>query len=216
VGSAENSSESAQNLPVAVIDKRTAANRRNALKSTGPRTKKGKSAVATNSSAHGIYASYLVIRPIESPQEWNGYLAAKMDSMMPSGMLETTLAERVIVNSWRLRRAIRYESEQALVVQEGANEVRRVPLPPWIDDLRTGEDQRAANLALDGNERAEGSPCVAEEIPGRDMVRAKRIRAERRRASPAAGVGCGVDRRVHCGRLTDEKNASQGREDRKE
>ena len=42
-----------QNQTLAVIDKRTAANRRNALKSTGPRTKAGKLAVAGNSDGHG-------------------------------------------------------------------------------------------------------------------------------------------------------------------
>lgn len=118
-------SEPDQNHDSAVIDRRTAANRQNALKSTGPRTKKGKSAIAKNSIAHGIYASYFVIRPMESPQEWNRYLAEMMASMVPCGMLETTLAESVTVTFWRLRRAIRYESEQALLVQKGAREVIR-------------------------------------------------------------------------------------------
>src|SRR5262245_9472719 len=110
--------EPAQNLPAAVRDRRTAANRQNALRSTGPRTKKGKAAVAKNGIAHGIYASIPVIRPLESPQEWNAYLAAMMTSMMPSGMLETTLAERIALTAWRIRRLTRYESQQVLAVQE--------------------------------------------------------------------------------------------------
>jgi hypothetical protein len=52
-------SDRKQNGHAEVTNRRLAANRRNALKSTGPRTKAGKLAVATKSIGHGIYA----IRP---------------------------------------------------------------------------------------------------------------------------------------------------------
>src|SRR5207249_10538214 len=113
-----NAGERGQSQPLAVIDKRTAANRRNALKSTGPRTKAGKSAVAKNSLGHGISAGSPVIEPVESRREWNRYRKGMLASLAPCGMLETTFAERIILTAWRLRRVTRYETEQVRSKQE--------------------------------------------------------------------------------------------------
>jgi hypothetical protein len=93
-----------------VSEKRTTANRRNAGKSTGPRTRTGKLAVAGNGIAHGIYTFCPVVAGFESPQEWNGFRIEMMDSFAPVGMLETTLAERLTLGAWRLRRVARYET----------------------------------------------------------------------------------------------------------
>jgi len=116
-------SEPGPNHPFAVTDKRITANRRNALKSTGPRTKTGKAAVAKNSIGHGIFSIALVIEPIESRREWNQYWKGMLASLAPCGMLEMTFAERVISTAWRLRRVMRYETEQVQSTQEGAEEV---------------------------------------------------------------------------------------------
>ena len=113
-----------QNQPSALIDKRTAANRRNALKSTGPRTKAGKLAVARNGVGHGIYTLCPVIEDVESAREWKAYRKAMLADIAPVGMLETTLAERIILTAWRLGRVARYETERIRLAQEGAsNEV---------------------------------------------------------------------------------------------
>lgn len=69
--------------PLAVIDKSTATNRRNALKSTGPRTKSGKLAVSQNSVGHGIYALCPVIEDVESALDWKRYRKAMLDSLAP-------------------------------------------------------------------------------------------------------------------------------------
>jgi hypothetical protein len=105
-----------------VSERRTAANRRNARKSTGPRTAAGKLAVAGNGVAHGIYAFCPVVTGFETPQEWNGFRIEMMTSFAPVGMLETTLAERLTLGAWRLRRVARYESEQIRSEQEAAKE----------------------------------------------------------------------------------------------
>jgi hypothetical protein len=104
------------------MEKRTAANRRNAEKSTGPRTTPGKLAVAGNGVAHGIYAFCPVVAGFESPQEWDGFRTEMMASFAPVGMLETTLAERLTLGAWRLRRVARYETEQIRSEQEAAKE----------------------------------------------------------------------------------------------
>ena len=90
--------------------RRAAANRRNARRSTGPKSTAGKAAVARNSTAHGIYALSPVVKDAESPEEWQEYRNAMLQSLAPEGMLEETLAERLILNAWRLRRVTRYET----------------------------------------------------------------------------------------------------------
>src|ERR1035441_9193220 len=106
----------------AVMEKRAAANRRNAQKSTEPRTTAGKLTVAGNGIAHGIYAFCPVVAGFESPQKWDGFRTEMMASFAPVGMLETTLAERLTLGAWRLRRVARYESEQIRSEQEAAKE----------------------------------------------------------------------------------------------
>jgi hypothetical protein len=112
-----------QNQLLAVTNKRTAANRLNALKSTGPRTKAGKLTVARNSVGHGIYTLCPVIPEVESAHDWKRYRKGMLASFMPSGMLETTFAERITLTAWRLRRVMRYESEQIRLTQEDARAV---------------------------------------------------------------------------------------------
>jgi len=107
----------------ALTDKRTAANRNNALKSTGPRTKAGKLAVAKNGVGHGIYAVCPVIGDVESVRDWKRYRKEMLASLSPCGMMETTFAERIIFTAWRLRRTVRYETEQIRLVQDGARGV---------------------------------------------------------------------------------------------
>lgn len=104
-------------------DKRITANRSNAMKSTGPKSAAGKLAVAKNGIEHGIFALCPVIAEVESSRDWNRYRAAMLTSLAPVGMLETTLAERIILTAWRQRRAARYESEQMRLVQEDATRV---------------------------------------------------------------------------------------------
>ena len=131
-------SEPDQNRASEVIDRRTAANRQNALKSTGPRTKAGKLAVAKNSTDHGIYTVCPVIKPVESAREWKCYYAAMLASLATLGMLEATLAERIILTAWRLRRVMRYETEQIRLKQAGAigivcTQLRQAASRPGVD-----------------------------------------------------------------------------------
>jgi hypothetical protein len=103
-------------------EKQLAANRANARKSTGPKTASGKSLVALNSVAHGIYSASPVIEGLESKRSWTAYRFAMLDCLAPVGMLEMTLAERIILSAWRLRRVTRFETEQIRIDQEDAFE----------------------------------------------------------------------------------------------
>lgn len=114
----------ADNEPIIkASDRQLAANRANARKSTGPKSAAGKLTVARNGIEHGIYALCPVIEDVESPREWKRYRDAMLASLSPVGGLESNLAERIILTSWRLRRAARYEAEQIRLTQAAAPEV---------------------------------------------------------------------------------------------
>jgi len=112
-----------QNRPTAA---QVAANRQNARRSTGPKTEAGKAVVARNPLGHGIYAVSPVVEGAETVEAWNDYRAAMWQSFEPQGMLEETLAERLILNAWRLRRIARYETGEILREIDG-NTVEDLP-----------------------------------------------------------------------------------------
>ena len=91
------------------------ANRRNAQKSTGPKTPGGKEIASRNAARHGLLAQALVLEG-ESREEFDRFSEGLMEHLEPVGYVETMLAERVVAGAWRSRRALRVE--WALVWQD--------------------------------------------------------------------------------------------------
>src|SRR5215470_4861615 len=87
-----------------------AANRRNAEKSTGPRTARGKAAVAGNALRHGLRARK-VISFDESEPDFLAFHAEQRDAFQPADAVEEHLVERIAMCAWRLRRVYRVEAE---------------------------------------------------------------------------------------------------------
>ena len=88
--------------------KQQAANRHNAKRSTGPRSKPGKSVASRNATTHGILSGLTVLES-ESQSEWTRHLTSVIADLQPMGHLETVLAERVALHLWRLVRVARFE-----------------------------------------------------------------------------------------------------------
>lgn len=84
-------------------DKQIKANRLNARRSTGPGTAKGKAKVSMNALKHGLTAQQIVL-PTENPDEFDSFRAGLLNSLNPQGALETALAEKIVIDAWRLRR----------------------------------------------------------------------------------------------------------------
>lgn len=80
-----------------------AANRRNALMSTGPRSLAGKRRSSVNAVTHGLTAQHAML-PGEDPDEFNGLRHAIFNSLLPQGALENQLIERAASLIWRMRR----------------------------------------------------------------------------------------------------------------
>jgi hypothetical protein len=86
-----------------------AANRKNARKSTGPKTQRGKSASRLNAVQHGIL-SHDVVLPDENEQELEDLRNALYSSLAPVGPLEELLVDRAVNAMWRLQRIERVEA----------------------------------------------------------------------------------------------------------
>ena len=85
------------------------ANRLNAQKSTGPRSKRGKDTVSQNAVKHGLCANKNVIRS-ESIEEYNIFKENMIADLSPFGAMELVMADRIVSLSWRLKRAEHFQN----------------------------------------------------------------------------------------------------------
>ena len=134
------------------------ANRRNAGKSTGPRTAEGKAVVSQNAVKHGLLARQDVIRG-EEQEEFNLYREELFWELNPLGTMECRLAERIVSLAWRLRRAERIQNEafDALLTKDMSS-----PLARLTQSLRS----RGADQPPDDADGFDADPAL-----GRTVVR---------------------------------------------
>lgn len=85
------------------------ANRRNSLKSTGPRTLEGKAHSSKNALRHGLLSRDVVL-PGEDVQAFEAFTSRLHEKLTPDGPLEELLMDRITTTAWRLRRLDRVET----------------------------------------------------------------------------------------------------------
>ena len=85
------------------------ANRRNALKSTGPKTETGKQASRSNAVRHGLTAE-TVIAALEDAEDYRAFAEAITADYDAQSAVERELVLRLAKLLWRLRRATRMAS----------------------------------------------------------------------------------------------------------
>jgi hypothetical protein len=90
-------------------DRRIEANRRNAAKSTGPRTAAGKAVVARNATRHGVLSTRLLVHD-EKRADLLALAERLRAELRPVGELEEQLVERMVACLWRLRRVAHAEA----------------------------------------------------------------------------------------------------------
>src|SRR5690348_8811620 len=89
--------------------KQIEANRRNSLKSTGPKTEAGKRAARCNAVRHGLRAE-TVIGALEDAEDYKGFEAAITADYDAQSAVERELVLRLASVLWRLRRATTMET----------------------------------------------------------------------------------------------------------
>jgi hypothetical protein len=94
-------------------EKQLAANRANALQSTGPRTAEGRATSRWNALQHGVLARAVIppaLEQYESRHEFSFLLETLHEDLDPRSALEEMLVERIATSYWRLARLLRAEA----------------------------------------------------------------------------------------------------------
>src|SRR3974390_1367273 len=99
--------------------KQIEANRRNALKSTGPTSTEGKERSRCNAVRHGLTAE-TIIADLEDAEDYQAFEAAIIADYDAQTAVERELVLRLASVLWRLRRAIGIESGIFESVAEGS------------------------------------------------------------------------------------------------
>ena len=90
-------------------ERQIAANRANALHSTGPKTPEGKAAVRHNAMRHALLARDVVL-PEEDLDAFEDLLNQVRAELSPVGRIEELLVDRIVNIMWRLGRSARMET----------------------------------------------------------------------------------------------------------
>jgi hypothetical protein len=120
--------------------RQVAANRKNAKRSTGPRTGVGKERSSTNSIKHGLLAQSHPIAG-EDPQERSKFEERIRADLKPEGGFEECLVDRIIKDTWRLNRFDNVEG----ALLENLESLDDLSISEALDVLRffSGESGRA-------------------------------------------------------------------------
>jgi hypothetical protein len=109
------------------------ANRRNAIRSTGPKTEEGKRQTRRNAVRHGLCAE-TVIEIVEDIEDYRAFEAAVIADYDAQTAVERELVLRLASLLWRLRRATAIETEllriQAEILRERRDQTQRQPQQP--------------------------------------------------------------------------------------
>ena len=95
--------------PLALTPRRLEANRRNAARSTGPRTAAGKCAVARNAIKHGFFAAQERWTPRQH-RDFEETLDGLRDDLKPQGILEESCVTTMAQSYVRMATMLRYEN----------------------------------------------------------------------------------------------------------
>ena len=145
------------------------ARRRNAQRSTGPRTVGGKRRVALNPITHGRYASAF-LRPSpeamsalgEDPQRFRELLIEALDSYPPQNALQARVSEEIAVLLWQLERNHQAQEGKLVRTMEKLERDRHMRLK----QIRAGTsyDALQADVLETGLRRAPNSPTKFPEL----------------------------------------------------
>ena len=95
-------------------EKQIEANRKNAQKSTGPKTPEGKARSRVNAMKHGLLAERVITPEDVSDEGFSDFFLMYyelFEQYDPEGRIEEELVERIISLLWRLKRTLKIEQQ---------------------------------------------------------------------------------------------------------
>ena len=117
------------------------ANRRNALKSTGPTTPEGKERSRCNAVRHGLTAE-TVIAVLESSEDYETFEATVISDYDAETAVERQLVLRLASVLWRLRRATSMET----AIFDSATENARLLVSAKVDECLRSKNYNGRQL----------------------------------------------------------------------
>jgi len=148
------------------------ANRRNALRSTGPKTDDGKQRASQNAVRHGLTAETVFV-PLEDIEDYQAFELAVTSDYEAETAVERELVLRLASLLWRSRRATLIETGLLQIQEDFLPEAARSAQaqPPESRGLPTiyRLRQRTANPSHDGASEECKSPEISD--AGRDVAR---------------------------------------------
>jgi len=124
-------------------EKQLEANRRNAQKSTGPKTVEGKSNSSRNNLRHGL-TGHISLLPAEDREAHDAFCNELIDSFNPQTPMETQLAHAVAEDSWRLNRARAIENNMFALGHRERHDHQHREAQIALGDAKTFQTQAAA------------------------------------------------------------------------
>ena len=127
-------------------EKQIAANRLNALQSTGPQSEDGKYRASQNAIKHGVFSQELIIVKgdgREDKSEFDCLLAELVEDLQPIGKMEALLVEKIAVNYWRLRRLMKYECGR---IRDLLDDYRESAILDYYDSGNLSDIDRALGI----------------------------------------------------------------------
>jgi hypothetical protein len=159
------------------------ANRRNAQKSTGPKTPEGKAAVSMNALRHGLRARTVVL-PGENREEFNQLCDDLEVEWHPRSRTEQFYVEQMAVSQWKLTRM---EVGEVAIFEDVAASTTKLPLLDrlWQAECRLERSYARAQRELERlqNSRSQTVQQPEEPVPPPQPV------AEAPSSAAAAEVG---------------------------
>ena len=112
------------------------ANRKNAKKSTGPKTDKGKKTSSQNALKHGLAASAESLMPGEVPGAFEKVLETWVRDAKPQNVIEHALVKRACAANRKLERSARYE--EAVIARKRRHAAADFTVSEWQNAVRVG------------------------------------------------------------------------------
>src|SRR5580700_1622894 len=139
------------------------ANRRNAQKSTGPKTPDGKAAVSMNALRHGLRARTVVL-PGEDREEFDHLCDDLEVEWHPQSRTEQFYVEQMAVSQWKLTRM---EVVEVNIFKEEDAAKNQIPLLDrlWQAECRLERSYSRAQRELERLQKSRRSPDPAPEEP---------------------------------------------------
>src|SRR5580700_8143500 len=110
-----------------ISEKQLEANRRNAQRSTGPKTIEGKSNSSRNNLRHGL-TGQINILPTEDREAHDAFCNDLTNSLKPETPMEQQFAQSVAEDSWRLNRVRAIENNIFALGHEGERRETHIAL----------------------------------------------------------------------------------------